>query len=127
MKEKTVKIAVYGSLKRGFHNHFLIDGALIDCKPCTICGRLFDTGAGYPAFTADEDAYEVQAELVTLNARILPLVDRLEGHPNFYTRVLLNCRTEDGKTEKAYVYTMPESMTAQMEEVTSGNWTAEKA
>lgn len=127
MREKNVKIAVYGSLKRGFGNHRLIAAALISCKPCRITGRLYDTGCGYPAFIVDPDGYTVQAELMTLNARILAAVDRLEGHPNFYKRTLLECVTDAGQIEKAFVYVMPKTAVFYMKEITSGIWTAERA
>ncbi len=122
MNKKTVKIAVYGSLKRGFYNHRIIEPAVINCQKCTITGRLFDTGSGYPAFTADTSGYPVQAELMTLDARILYVVDMLEGHPRFYRRDLLTCTLENGNQEEAFVYTMPDIMTKHMQEITSGEW-----
>lgn len=42
-------VFVYGTLKRGLHNHDRFCGGYLQVEEATLCGRLYDLPAGFPA------------------------------------------------------------------------------
>ena len=101
----TEKIIVYGTLKRGFHNHRYCRNA-VSIRECTIVGALFDTGWGFPAFRPDLGTDRIGAEIVEVPVRDIPAIDRLEGVPHLYEKQQIECELPDGTTEEATVYVM---------------------
>ena len=82
MKEKLIRVAVYGTLMTGERNeHWGADARRR--VPCTIRGVLYDTGWGYPAFVPDEHGRDVAAELLDVTpdpmARPIPSADETAG------------------------------------------------
>lgn len=121
MKEKTVFVAVYGTLRVGERNHRLAANAL-SCSPCTITGTLYDTGFGFPAFEPQGDT-KVAAELIEVTLPDWAGLDRLESYPRLYDRKLINVTLENGTTAKAWVYIMNE-LPEQARVIESGDWKA---
>jgi gamma-glutamylcyclotransferase (GGCT)/AIG2-like uncharacterized protein YtfP len=94
------KIAVYGTLKTGNHNSFLLLGAQ-STGEITLSGvRLHQTtpsgwgnsgwGLPFAEITGDEThttVVEVWEIPSSLEEEIMSAVDSLEGHPDWYTRV----------------------------------------
>lgn len=84
-------LAVYGTLKRGFRNHRLMDpkafeflGSFVTADRFTMVGR----GASFPELYKD-GLHQVSVELYRLREgceEYLSHIDRLEGHPNYYRR-----------------------------------------
>lgn len=76
---------VYGTLKQGFGNHYLIerqDGELVG--EATITGQMRSAG-GFPyVFLLGDN--KVHGEVWNVNDAALASMDRLEGHPDWYTR-----------------------------------------
>lgn len=119
MKGNTVKIIAYGTLMTGERCHSFCRNAS-NIQPCTITGTLYDTGWHYPAFRLEGNT-TVHAELMDIPADDLPAMDRLEGYPDFYDRVQVPARLEDGSTVNAWVYVrtvVPE----QAKVIPSGDW-----
>tara|TARA_R110002096_G_scaffold403766_3_gene601352 strand:+ start:60636 stop:61019 length:384 start_codon:yes stop_codon:yes gene_type:complete len=70
---------VYGSLKRGFSNHFYLANAEWVGNAQTKPGyRMFDYG-GYPAAIVDSGGYSIKGELWRVSDDCLTLIDELEG------------------------------------------------
>ena len=70
MKEKLIRVAVYGTLMTGERNeHWGADARRR--VPCTIRGVLYDTGWGFPAFVPDEHGRDVAAELLDVTQETL--------------------------------------------------------
>lgn len=46
-----LRVFVYGTLKRGFHNHERLCQSAVACIPATAWGRLYHLPAGYPALS----------------------------------------------------------------------------
>lgn len=93
-------IAVYGTLKKGYRNHDL----LLTSKFI----KNSHTGSGFALFVDDlpflvqrEDGKGAEIEIYEVSNEILQDLDRLEGHPKFYTRIFL--RYEDDKKLEIYV------------------------
>lgn len=79
------KVAVYGTLRRGQRNHWLLDQADFLFNDI-ICGVIYDLG-GCPAFKFYECDDFVKVEVYQVTKDILDRLDRLEGHPDFYKRI----------------------------------------
>jgi gamma-glutamylcyclotransferase (GGCT)/AIG2-like uncharacterized protein YtfP len=84
-KGETVKVAVYGSLKKGFHNHYILgDSEYVEEK--YIDGYIMYSLGSFPGAFEGEGKIHVEIYEVSDNL-ILEDLDMLEGHPNFYKRV----------------------------------------
>jgi len=115
-------VFVYGTLKRGYSNHALLQG----------CGYLgvaqtVDKFAmyerGIPYVSKQENKTQIIGELYLVDELCLNNLDMLEGHPDWYKRELINVtcilNSGDFKTIKAWLYFnkhIPSSAT----QVTSG-------
>ncbi len=76
-------IAVYGSLLSDLHNHGLLkEGKLIDIG--YIKGTLYSLGS-FPGLKLQGNT-PVKVEVYEVDNATLARLDRLEGHPTFYTR-----------------------------------------
>ena len=101
-------VFVYGSLKKGSHNH----GVLGDSK---MLGRgntvekftMLDLGS-YPA-VIDGDDYVIQGELYEVRPLAFESVEFLEGYPEFYNRKETPIILEDGTQHIAYMYFIEDS------------------
>ena len=73
--------------------------------------HLYDTGWGFPAFVPAGKT-KVTVELIEIPIQDWADVDRLEGYPRLYDRLLTDFRLPDGSTVQA----------EQAEVIPSGNW-----
>lgn len=104
---ETVKIFVYGTLKKGFRNHDRFCGNAVSIEPATVNGRLYDTGWGFPAMQLSRNPGDiVRGEIITIPEADLPAIDFLEGVPRLYQRVEVMAVSKDGITVDAYCYVM---------------------
>ena len=89
-------------------------------RSATISGTLYDTGWGFPAFVS-KGKTKVAVELIEIPIRDWADVDRLEGYPRLYDRVLTDFRLPDGSTVQAWIYTI-NHLPEQAEVIPSGDW-----
>ena len=95
MTEPLELLFVYGSLMRGQHNHGQLRGArCLGPARTEPRYRLVNLGQ-YPALRA-EGSSTVPGELYEVECSLLSVLDRFEGHPDWYrrSRVLLDDGTE---------------------------------
>lgn len=102
-------IFVYGSLKKGFYNHSLIE-PFEKIADGTINGKMYSLGA-FPAIVLTNDPNElIHGEVYDVNTVSgLRRLDCLEGYDpnsedNFYDRVPVDCETTTGEIIKVHVY-----------------------
>lgn len=106
-------IFVYGTLKRGFHNHDFLDTARFLGED-SVSGELYRDGR-LPLMIKGEGT--VHGELFEVQEERMALLDRLEGHPTWYRREPVV--THSGKQAEAYFFqTLPLGVTR----VESGTW-----
>ena len=117
----TVQIIAYGTLMTGECNHHYCRNA-VSIQPCTIKGTIYDTGWHFPAFRPEGDN-TVHAELIEIPIADWPAMDRLEGYPRFYDRLLVPATLADGSTVEAWVYVM-NTIPQQAKPIPSGSWKA---
>jgi gamma-glutamylcyclotransferase (GGCT)/AIG2-like uncharacterized protein YtfP len=80
-----MKIAVYGSLKKGFHNHALLErNGATKVSTERINGFIMHSMGFFPAIVPGDG--EVTVEVYEAPDSAMPSLDRLEGYPSLYDR-----------------------------------------
>lgn len=100
---------VYGTLKRGFGNNRLMEGSKFISEGTTVEKYLFYK-RGIPFVSKvdnNPNTVNVNGELYEVDENQIPAIDRLEGHPNWYRRELIDIKTPDNQTVQAWIYFMP--------------------
>lgn len=99
-------VAVYGTLKKGKHNHGWLQGSKFIGKCFIPNTTMYISGLPYLTLTEGDGCY---AELYDVNDSVLRGLDRLEGHPDFYRRVVLPVvELETGHKATAWCYVHPD-------------------
>lgn len=83
-------VFVYGTLKKGYYNNRLLDGQEFVSEATTKPKyRLYNLGS-FPGLIEDnETGKAIKGEIWRVEERVIPRLDRLEGHPHFYRREFL--------------------------------------
>lgn len=102
-----MKIFVYGSLKKGFHNHHILDKADFLGKGETV--------ERYPMFEVEKEEYpylldifhygaeNIVGEVYEVDEKLLKRIDYFEGVPEYYFRKTIQIKLE-GLVVDAEVY-----------------------
>lgn len=109
---------VYGTLLKHEEHHeaYMREGKPL-AKSAWIKGRLYDTGAGYPACVLMENG-TIYGELYEVSSDTLNKIDELEeGHEKHEIDVM----TDQGK-RTALVYTLPKQKIVGLKGIESGCW-----
>ncbi len=87
----TTAVFVYGTLLPGEARWPVLDPHALSTTPATAKGRLWDTGAGYPAACFDDTGDDIPGRLVAIApdrmARVIAMLDRIEGEGVLFRRV----------------------------------------
>lgn len=95
-------VFVYGSLMRGYGNHGLLTESTF-IRRASIAGYALHSLGSFPAAIPDDGNGSVlYGEVYSVNDATLARLDRLEGHPTFYERQVVE--TESGSQVSMYVY-----------------------
>ncbi|MBU9713139.1 gamma-glutamylcyclotransferase [Evansella tamaricis] len=119
------KVFVYGTLRKGETNHFLLDDATCFSKQAWTNGVLYDTGFGFPAMMECSDN-RVYGEIYEVTMEQLKKLDSLEGYrgddqDNHYHRIERSIFTDAGQVE-AYLYVYKQVQTIGLWELKFGDW-----
>ena len=104
--ERKFIVAVYGTLKRGFYNHYYLKNATFLGK--AISKNRFILGHySYPAVVPGKEGAPIEVEIYEVSKETFKNLDQLEDYPTFYTRsketfILSN------KNIEAFIYYLPE-------------------
>lgn len=93
-------VAVYGSLKKGYGNHRLLENAEYLGTTDTAPDWTMYSLGGFPAIVPDGDT-QICIEVYNVTQREFQSLDMLEGYPSFYNR-----RVIDTRFGKAWIYFM---------------------
>lgn len=117
--EESVRVAVYGTLRKTFPNHYLIkeDNTNVYLGECKLPGfKMFSMG-GFPSIIESKGKNTIVAEVFLVTPYTLSILDLLEGHPKWYKRK--EVVTPFGK---AWVYVMPEEKVKDRQQIRDGDW-----
>lgn len=86
MSEKTMKVAVYGSLRKGMGNHGLLkDSELLSTEVIKAKFEMVDLGS-FPGLIESEEPNDILIEVWGVTPETYRRVEMLEGYPSFYDR-----------------------------------------
>lgn len=112
-KPKKRLVFVYGSLKKDFDNHYIIEKAHYKCKAKTY--KRFDMfqeeNANYPYLLkrTTNKSHNIKGELYEIyRDDILDALDRFEDAPDYYERSTIKVKIYTGEVKKADAYFMKE-------------------
>ena len=109
---------VYGTLKKGFHNHGVLKGAHCQGEAVLFGYDMYSLG-GFPAIVKNVDAeLPISGELYEVPE--FKSLDRLEGVPHMYTREEETVLWQDCLTG-AYVYVWNRSIEG-LKKIEDGVW-----
>lgn len=102
-----MKVFVYGTLKRGYHNNRLLHGASYLGEALTNKKYLL-FGNGVPFAHPSEKGLPVKGEVFEIDEKVhLKPLDYLEGHPTSYTRKTISVTLLDNEeVVEADIYEM---------------------
>jgi gamma-glutamylcyclotransferase (GGCT)/AIG2-like uncharacterized protein YtfP len=107
--DKPHLIAVYGTLRQGYHNHRLLNTATLVAAGNTLRDlRMVCEGIPY-VLPPEEDGvgYRIAVEVYAVDDKTLARVDALEGHPRWYVREKTPIVLDNGLSTEAWLYFNP--------------------
>jgi gamma-glutamylcyclotransferase (GGCT)/AIG2-like uncharacterized protein YtfP len=110
-------VAVYGSLRKGLHNHSLIDADYESQEKIQLPLTMVSLG-GFPALVTGEGINNnITVETYWVDDITFRRLDQLEGYPHFYNRKQVE--TSQGR---AWIYYMDSPVKAFQDVVVDGDW-----
>lgn len=108
-KKRTYKLFVYGTLKKGFHNH---DYYLGEGKSRFLGDAVTDSSftlyiEALPFLVREASDGPVEGELYEIDEDTLYEIDGLEGHPRVYKREFVTVYDKDGNEVECFAYLYP--------------------
>ncbi len=117
-----MRFAVYGTLRRGFHNNYILGpatflgtGKTVDKTTMYTNGVFRIMSLTKPTFEAVVEVYEVDDDTTKMR------LDRLEGYPEWYNRTVIPVQLESGEVVDAWIYHQ-EDVNYPLPIVQSGDW-----
>lgn len=124
MRKHACALFVYGTLKRGFRNHYLIEhGLYVSDKSISGFDMIQLDYADFPALLPGGNG-DIHGEVFLIDDETLRTTDRLEGHPNIYLRVKVGVIIYDGVDYDLFTYTMTRERIGdqKVKKIKSGNF-----
>ena len=106
-----MKLFVYGTLKRGYGNNRILEGAKFLGEAISHSPYLLHN-CGFPKAVPSEEGLPIMGEIFEVSVPQLARCDMLEGHPNWYTRRVISATTKEGETHSVMIYEMDDPQTA---------------
>jgi gamma-glutamylcyclotransferase (GGCT)/AIG2-like uncharacterized protein YtfP len=101
-------VFVYGTLRRGYVNHHLLQGAA-DLGPART-QRPYALYLGeFPYLVENQAVCPIAGELYGVGPAVLSLLDQLEEHPDWYQRRLAPVIDAQGQARQAWIYFFPQA------------------
>ncbi|SMC09105.1 gamma-glutamylcyclotransferase family protein [Nitratiruptor tergarcus] len=99
------KLFVYGTLKKGLCNHFYLHEATFLGEAITLQAYPLIAPKRWYPYLIDKPGKgkRIRGELYALNLATLKQIDRLEEHPRYYKRKVIEILV-NGKRQEAFTY-----------------------
>jgi gamma-glutamylcyclotransferase (GGCT)/AIG2-like uncharacterized protein YtfP len=107
----TIKVFVYGSLKRGFDKHGMLEGSKYVGTTETVFPnfKMYPLLGSFPAvIPCNDDGFAIVGELYEVNLQTLNALDKFAGDGVLYTRRLTSVYNQNGGFIEAWIYLMSE-------------------
>lgn len=118
--ENKYKVAVYGSLRKGLYNHYLMSHSdFIKTVNVEVPFKMISMSDRFPALIPTKENNLVVFELYKVDDKTARNLDILEGYPDFYSKKYIKIEDED----YLVYYLSPLKITNEEEVVKSGDWT----
>lgn len=118
--ENKYKVAVYGSLRKGLYNHYLMSHSdFIKTVSVEVPFKMISMSDRFPALIPTKENNLVVFELYKVDDKTARNLDILEGYPDFYSKKYIKIEDED----YLVYYLSPLKITNEEEVVKSGDWT----
>lgn len=116
-------IGVYGTLRKGGHNHHLLHGAEYILSMHLSGYRMYSCG-GFPVVFKEGKDYKggIEIEVYRVSDAELQAIDRLEGHPEWYQRVVIGNLSITDTPDDLSIYIMGDESYRKNPPVHSGDW-----
>ncbi len=123
----TVQVFVYGTLRPPRPDTVIDDSRYYaqveryveSAVPACVNGAKMYTFDSYPG--AVQGGGTIRGDLLTVRPKALKIMDRIEGHPTFYTRSKVEVQTET-KSTRAWIYWAPKEMVIGRRQIVNGDW-----
>jgi gamma-glutamylcyclotransferase (GGCT)/AIG2-like uncharacterized protein YtfP len=116
--QEPIIVAVYGSLKRGFYNHRLLEESTFMAEGQVDGLAMYSLGS-YPMVVPGNG--QVAVELYEVDQLTFAQLDRLEGFPIFYGRQVVTVNTAHCPVQ-AWIYVGRREQVKGQRRVRSGQW-----
>lgn len=100
-------VFVYGTLRRGFVNHSLLESSCFVGMGRTLEHYALYVGA-LPYVIRNDPVSPIIGELYEVDGKTLENLDDLEGHPDEYRREEVSVVSDNGEKISAWLYFYPE-------------------
>lgn len=122
-------VFVYGTLKRGCGNHYVMESAggifVKEARTGLQGFKMVNLGYGFPALLkTKEQGTDIKGEIFSVDDRGLSVLDALERYPDFYNRGEFMVFSDTNTSYKCVIYYMEEGNHFDIgcNEVKSGEW-----
>jgi gamma-glutamylaminecyclotransferase len=117
-----MKIVVYGSLRKGFGNHRLLEGSTFLGNVLTAPSYTMIGLGGFPGVIA-LGSTAIKGEMYEVDDETLRDLDRLESHPDWYCRTPIEVTDEHNNRIDAAMYLLPANwLDGNHHIIKSGDW-----
>ena len=103
---RLIKLFVYGTMKKGFSNHWRISEQSFINNVKTVNKYVMYSHASYqfPCMFDEIGDAVIKGELYEVSIDVLSMIDKYEGVPLFYDKMIIKVVDSDGKEYEAYAY-----------------------
>ena len=116
------KVVVYGTLKEGYRNHYLIAPYILKTETGIVYDfALIDCGFYPAAIKCPGTGIYVEVFTLRNHETALNLLDQLEGVPHLYSREEVDAHLDTGEIVSAWIYFM-ESAPVGRKKIHNGSW-----
>lgn len=95
-------IFVYGTLKQGWGNHYILKDQEYKGHAITLPDFQMYYLGGFPGVVEGEE--RITGEVYAVDQKALASCDCLEGHPSFYKREQISVILDDDEIVEAWIY-----------------------
>jgi gamma-glutamylcyclotransferase (GGCT)/AIG2-like uncharacterized protein YtfP len=111
-------VFVYGSLKQRHYNNIWLEESSYFGTHTTIDSSFDMINLGTFPAVIDNGSHKIQGEIYEINDETFEWLDRLEGHPHFYERRLIDV---DKFPEPVWIYILNENALSSIHDITKNN------